>query len=149
MQIFVSYTRQDESRVHPLANGLRLLRHEVWLDDELTGGQAWWDTILRRIRESDALLLALSPAALASQACQREMEYATSLGKPMLPVMVSQVLPELLSPDVAAIHIVDYTTPGEAAVFRLAGALSMLPSAPTLPDPLPVPPQCRSLICLI
>lgn len=110
------------------------------MDEELTGGQAWWDTILARIRDCDALLLVLSPAALDSQACERERRYAAALGKSVLPIMVEQLRSETLPPDLAVIHFLDYTTGSQEAIFRLAGGLAVLPPAPPLPDPLPASP---------
>lgn len=123
-----------------LAQGLRMLHHDVWLDEELSGGQAWWDVILKRIRDCDAILVILSPAALESQACEREREYGAALGKPLLPVMIEQLSSDLLSPELAALQFVDYTTTDQQAAFRLAGALSAFSPAPPLPNPLPPPP---------
>lgn len=142
MRLFISYARQDQPKVRPLTHGLRLLGHDVWLDEEdLRGGQEWWDTILGQIRDCDAMLVAVSPATLRSQACEREREYAAALGKPLLPVIVEQVLPDLFPPELAVIQAVDYTSSGQEAVFRFAGALSMLPPAPPLPTPMPAPPS--------
>jgi TIR domain len=126
--------------VKALVQGLRMLHHEVWLDEELSGGQAWWDVILKRIRDCDAMLVVLSPAALDSQACEREREYGAALGKPLLPVMIEQLSPDLLSPELAALQFVDYTTTDQEAAFRLAGAVSALSPAAPLPNPLPPPP---------
>lgn len=140
MRFFVSYSRRDQAKINPLAKRLNQLGHETWLDDRLSGGQAWWDEILANIRNADALLFALSEASLESQACSLEREYARSLGKPLLPVAVDAVQPQLLPPDLAAIHFVDYSTPGEDAAIQLAGALTRMPAAPPLPDPLPAPP---------
>ena len=36
---------------------MRRARHEVWVDEELTGGQSWWDTILGTIRGADLFVL--------------------------------------------------------------------------------------------
>jgi hypothetical protein len=140
MRFFVSYSRRDQARIDPLAKRLNQLGHETWMDDRLSGGQAWWDEILASIRGADALLFAVSETSLESQACSLERGYAKSLGKPLLPVAVEAIQPQLLPPDLAAIHLVDYSTPGEDAAIQLAGALTRLPAAPALPDPLPPPP---------
>jgi TIR domain len=141
MLIFVSYARRDHPAVRSLAERLRLLHHEVWLDDELTGGQVWWDRILASIRDCDVLLFAVSPGALESEACSLERQYAAALGKPVLPVMVETVPSDLLPPDLAVVQVVDYATPGEEAAFRMFAALSVLPPAAPLPEPLPEPPR--------
>jgi hypothetical protein len=140
MRFFVSYSRRDQARIEPLAKRLSQLGHETWMDDRLSGGQAWWDEILASIRSADAFLFAVSETSLESQACALERGYARSLGKPLLPVAVESVQPQLLPPDLAAVQFVDYSTPGEDAAIQLAGALSRVPAAPALPDPLPPPP---------
>jgi hypothetical protein len=59
-QIFISYARSDAERVDALVEGLQQLRCGVWLDEELTGGQEWWDTVLSQIRASSAVLVGLA-----------------------------------------------------------------------------------------
>ncbi len=71
-QIFLSYSRDDQELASHLAKDLKDLGHVVWLDQELTGGQAWWDQILAMIRACDLFVFVLSSAALYSTAFQRE-----------------------------------------------------------------------------
>ena len=66
MRIFVSYARRDRAAVEGLLQDIRRARHEVWVDEELTGGQSWWDTILGTIRGADLFVVALSPDWLTS-----------------------------------------------------------------------------------
>jgi len=140
LHLFVTYAREDRALVDRLRVGLQRLRHEVWIDDRLVVGDAWWDVILRQIRQSDAVLVAVSPALLQSQASAREQEYARRLGKVILPVSVRPVRPELMAPDLASLQMVDYSDPDVSAAFELADALAHLPPSPELPDPLPEPP---------
>lgn len=97
-QVFISYARGDARRVDALVEGLRQLRYDAWLDQELTGGQAWWDAVLSQIRASSAVLVAVSPAALESVAVRREYEYGHAVGRPLLPVIVDGVPLETLPP---------------------------------------------------
>ena len=140
LHLFCSYAREDREGVRTLLDGVRHLRHQVWVDERLSGGQAWWDEILAQLRACDAMLIAISPALLESQASSLERQYGTRIGKPMLPVMIRPVLADLLPPDLAPLQCVDYTEPGPNAAFELAGALYGLPPAGSLPDPLPDPP---------
>ena len=140
-QVFISYTRVDAARVDALVEGLRQLRYDAWLDEELTGGQAWWDTILAQIRASSAVLVALSPAALESVAVQREYEYAHAVGRPLLPVIVDRVRLETLPSLLAPLQVVDYRQPDVNSAFALAAALANLPAPQAIPRPLPeLPP---------
>jgi len=138
--VFVSYNRDDRTRVGELVDGLNRLEYRVWLDEDLSGGQDWWEAILGQIRACDALLLVISPAELQSQACREEVGYARSLGKPVVPVMVQEVPIERLPPDLARLQLVDYTGRSRNEAFDLMVALRRLSTPAELPDPLPVPP---------
>jgi hypothetical protein len=137
---FVSYTRSNSAELTRLLKGLQKLHHRVWLDQDLDGGQQWWDEVLNRIRSCDCLLLALTPAALESTACLREVEYAQKLGKPILPVMLERVSADLLPMMLAPLQMVDFTKENDQGIFDLVGALERLPEAPPAPDALPEPP---------
>ena len=84
--VFLSYSRDDARQLAVLAEDIRSLGHQAWLDQELTGGQRWWDHILQEIRECDAFVSAVSTSSMDSRACTAEYEYALALGKPILPV---------------------------------------------------------------
>lgn len=139
-QLFISYSRVDKDDVDDLARRLPGLGYQVWLDSSLHGGQTWWDEILRRIAESDAVIAAISRASLNSVACRREVEWALALGKPLLPVAVEPVT-EALPTAISTRQIVDYSNPGQDAAYALVGALNSLPAAPPPPEVLPNPPE--------
>jgi hypothetical protein len=140
--IFLSYSRDNADVAQALAADLKDLGHAVWFDDELTGGQTWWDQILARTRSCDVFILALTPQSLGSTACTREYDYAAALGKPILPIVLADgISTNLLPPALAQIQHVDYRSPDRAAGLKLARALRSLPPAGPLPDPLPTPPE--------
>jgi len=139
-QIFISYARSDAGRADQLVEGLRQLHYGAWLDQELTGGQAWWDVVLAQIRASSAVLVAVSPAALESVAVRREYEYGHAVGRPLLPVIVDNVRLEVLPSLLAPLQVVDYRQPDAKGAFALAAALANLPGPRALPQPLPDPP---------
>ena len=141
VKLFFSYARSDRERADSLAQRLRQAGNEVWLDSELTGGQAWWDKILDQVRRCDALVIIVSWASIKSQACTYERVYATQLGKAVLPVAVEQIRAEVLPPDIGRLQVIDYSQPSETAAFELIGSVMNLPPPPQLPDPLPEPPS--------
>jgi hypothetical protein len=141
MKIFVSYARRDRDAVDLVLQDMRRARHEVWVDEELTGGQAWWDTILANIRQSDVFVVALSPDAIKSRACAAEYEYAVKCGRTILPVMVAHVAPQMCPPAIANAQIIDYVDRTPNAAINLITALSTVPQPGPLPDPLPTPPS--------
>ena len=138
--IFISYARHDRPAVEVLARDLERTRESVWMDNELTGGQAWWDTILSQIRSCDLYVLALSPESLRSRACRLELEYALAVRRPLLPVQINDVAISTAPQAVADTQIVDYRQRTPEAGFALADAVLHRPAAPPLPSPLPAEP---------
>ncbi|MCH9665770.1 MAG: toll/interleukin-1 receptor domain-containing protein [Gammaproteobacteria bacterium] len=141
-KIFISYNRESEAIVKTLADDLDALGHSVWLDQELSGGQSWWDHILSNIRQCDIFIFALSNETLNSVACKREYLYGFDLGKPILPVRVGEGISiNLLPPALSKLQIVDYRKKDRDAAIRLARSLGSIPPPGPLPDPLPPPPE--------
>ena len=139
--VFVSYNRQSGAVAKTLTDDIKELGHTAWFDQELSGGQVWWDKILATIRNCDVFVFVLDPAALNSTACKRECGYAKDLGKPILPVLVSEgVSTNLLPPALSQIQFVDYRKQDRNAAIRLARALAAIPPPEPLPSPLPPPP---------
>ena len=140
MSIFISYARKDRTAAETLRHDLERARSEVWLDDELTGGQAWWETILGQIRSCELFVFALSPDSLRSKACQAELRYALDLKRPLLPVMVRAVSVQLAPAAIADTQIIDYTERTADSAVALVTAAANRTLAPPLPQPLPTPP---------
>ncbi|MDO9311191.1 MAG: toll/interleukin-1 receptor domain-containing protein, partial [Nitrosomonas sp.] len=139
--VFISYSRDNLEKVKTLVHDLGILGHEPWFDQELAGGQSWWDHITSKILESELFVYVLSLESLDSHACKSEFMYAKQLGKNILPVLVDQRVDiKLLPPGLAKIHFVDYRTEDKAALGALARAIATLPIASAMPDPLPEPP---------
>ena len=140
--LFISYSRNDQAIVANLANDLAGLGHQAWYDKDVTGGHAWWDSILGQIRECDVFLFILSPHGLKSKACVSELDYARALRKPLLPLLVSdQISANLLPEPLASIQYVDFRTGDRSAFVRLVRTLQELPPPAALPDPLPDLPE--------
>jgi hypothetical protein len=125
--------------VRSLVADLGELGHEPFFDQNLTGGQRWWDVLLDHIQTSDGFLPVLSTAYRESEACHREAEWADRLGIPVLPIDLGQIGPELCAPHIAEANWVRYGVDDRASVMRLARALNALPAV-TVPSPLPPRP---------
>jgi TIR domain len=133
MKLFVSYNRTDQEAVNRIVAELRRDQHEVWTDQQLYAAEAWWSKILGRIEEADAVVLALSPAYLASEACTRERQYAVACLKPLAPVRVAAFPDVALPADVANIQRAE-------SPAALLAALRVLEPAPEVPSPRPKRP---------
>jgi hypothetical protein len=141
MNIFVSYSSHNRAAVKALVADLVSLNHDAWYDQELSGGQVWWDTILDRIRACDLFLFAMSTYALKSNPCKLEYTYAYELGKPILPVLLSDDVHISLVPVILQERqFVNYINQDKAALLALNDAIRNTPPAPALPPSLPEPP---------
>ncbi len=140
--IFLSYNRQSGAIAKTLVADIEALGHTVWFDQDLSGGQVWWNQILTTIRNCDVFVFVLDPESLDSTACKREYGYAADLGKPVLPVLAAEgVSANLLPPALSQIQFVDYRKQDRDSALRLARALAAVPRPKPLPDPLPPPPE--------
>ena len=140
-KVFVSYSRINLDAVSQLVEDLQAVGINTWHDQTLTGGQRWWDNILNSIRECDIFIFALSPESWESEACRSELAYVVAVGKPILPVLVSDGINlNLLSAPLNEIQVTDYRLRDKGAAFAILRAINATPDAPPLPDPLPTAP---------
>lgn len=148
-KIFVSYAKADEGRPEFLAllSDLERLRHKVWHDTMLTGGQPWWQRILQEIRDCSLFVMAGSTSWKTSEACRSEREYAAAVRRPMLCVEIDSI-ESALPASLATSQVVNYTQRAKSAqtgtdcLFALREALDAISieEAPPLPEPLPPTP---------
>lgn len=140
-KVFISYSRNNLDAVGQLVKDLQDVGFNAWHDQTLTGGQRWWDNILASIRDCDIFIFALSQESWESEACRSELDYVCKLGRPILPVLVSDnIRLSLLSAPLAEIQVTNYVQRDKAAAFALLKAINSTPEPPGLPDPLPSPP---------
>lgn len=139
--VFISYCRESQEKARSLAQDLEAMGHQVWLDQALTGGQAWWNLILTEIAKCDVFVFAVDTDSLESPPCKLEYTYASKLGKNILPVLVADgVNLGLLPATLAEIQYVDYRREDREAFRALVKAINKLPPPAPLPDPLPEGP---------
>lgn len=143
MKIFITYSRSDQQQATLLVRDLEELGHDIWFDQELSGGQSWWDNILSKIRDCEVYIFAITQQSLDSTACKRELKYAEALHKNSLPVLFKPGISVAMAPRyLSHMQFINYTNPGDkTAVFALIKAITNLPQPQALPDPLPVPPD--------
>src|SRR5271163_1749203 len=140
MGVFVSYSSRDKDAVKSLTQDLQNADEQVWLDQRLAGGEAWWRAILEQIRGCDVFIFALSQNSIQSKPCQAELQYAQALGLQVLPVQVGPVDSMSLNP-VATVQAIDYRHQTPNTGMRLIAALHRERARrQPLPEPLPAEP---------
>lgn len=98
--IFISYDRDDRPLTRQLANQLRRVYgfDQVWYDENIRGGQDWWNEIQKQIASRDIFMYLLSDDSAKSPYCQAEHAEAKRLDKEVLPVRIMPVqeIPDFL-----------------------------------------------------
>jgi hypothetical protein len=138
--VFVSYSSRDRDAVKSLTQDLQDADEQVWMDQRLAGGDAWWRAILEQIRGCGVFIFALSQNSIESKPCQAELQYARALGLPILPVQVGSVDSMQLNP-LATVQAIDYRHQTPNTGMRLIAALNRERARRRpLPEPLPEEP---------
>jgi Tol biopolymer transport system component len=87
-QVFISYSRKDLSFVEQLAADLKNAGLDVWYDvSGLGGGSRWMSEIGAAIRNSEFVIVVLSPDSMTSEWVDREFMFAGSLKRKVIPLM--------------------------------------------------------------
>lgn len=94
MKVFISHTDQDTALARKIAQGLEKAGMDVWDDQNILPGDNGAAMIGEALEQAQAMVILLTPQALASKWVRLEIEYA--LGKEsyshrVIPVVVGQV----------------------------------------------------------
>jgi hypothetical protein len=137
--VFVSYSSRDRLALDNLVAALRRTQLPVWVDEQLGGGEAWWNTILEQIRGCEVFIVALSRNYLGSKPCLAELGYAQELGRPVLPVQIVPV--NVRVNPLGALQVIDYQNPTvETGIELIMAVQARRGQVCPLPEPLPEPP---------
>jgi formylglycine-generating enzyme required for sulfatase activity len=87
-QVFISYSRKDLSFVDKLAADLKNAGVDVWYDvSGIGGGSRWRSEIENALRNSQYVIVVLSPDAITSEWVEREFLFASNLKRKIIPLM--------------------------------------------------------------
>lgn len=87
--IFISYSRDDETIGHEIYTALKDSGRDLWMDWASVPLTAeWWTEIKQGIEVADQFMFLVSPSSVASPICNLELDYARSLNKRVIPVEV-------------------------------------------------------------
>jgi hypothetical protein len=76
-RVFLSYAHKDEKLAHAIAEDLRAAGFAVWDPiAKLQPGENWALEVGKALRDAEAMVVLLSPAALGSEHVKRDIEYA-------------------------------------------------------------------------
>src|SRR5215216_4639651 len=86
--VFISYSRKDLSFVDQLASDLKNAGIDVWYDvSGIAGGARWRSEIENALRNSQYVIVVLSPDSIVSQWVEREFLFSSNLKLKIIPLM--------------------------------------------------------------
>ena len=126
-KVFISYSRRDLAFVDRLDEALRARGIEPLIDrQEIFAFEDWWRRIETLIASADTVVFVLSPDAVSSDVCRREVDHAGSLNKRFAPVVARAVDPALAPEALNRLNFIHLEDPAtfEEGVDRLVEALA-------------------------
>ena len=92
-KVFISHSNEDKAETLFIIESLKRAGYGVWVDFEnIRGGAAWLCEIEAGIERCDAVVTVLSAASRQSSWVERECLYAFQLKKPVITVLIADVL---------------------------------------------------------
>ncbi len=109
-EVFVSYSRQDNDKVHALTGKLRSAGVRLWMDvRNIDGAAMWGEEIVNAVAKSKVLLLLVSKTSVASQNVVKEVLLASERKGHILPVDLEPTeIPGSLKYALAGIQHIEY-----------------------------------------
>src|SRR5262245_53869140 len=87
-QVFISYSRKDIAFVDHLATDLKNAGADVWYDiSGIAGGARWRSEIESALRNSQYVIVVLSPDSIVSEWVEREFLFSSNLKRKIIPLM--------------------------------------------------------------
>ena len=89
--IFVSYAHKDSAAVFRLVEQLNERGYRIWYDEGIEPGSEWPEYIANHLLGAEMVLSILSPSAVNSVNCRREINFALSKNKPVLTIHMEEI----------------------------------------------------------
>ncbi|MEY2978291.1 MAG: hypothetical protein RLZZ435_2430, partial [Cyanobacteriota bacterium] len=111
LDVFISYSRSDSDFSRRLNDNLQIYGKLTWFDQEsVANASADFQTeIYRGIQVSNNFLFVLSPRSVTSPYCADEVEYAASLNKRIITILLHPIDVSNLHPELAKVQWIDFT----------------------------------------
>ena len=89
--IFVSYAHKDSAVVFRLVEQLNERGYRIWYDEGIEPGSEWPEYIANHLLGAEMVLSVLTPSAVNSVNCRREINFALSKNKPVLTIYMEDI----------------------------------------------------------
>jgi len=127
--VYISYSHVDKAAADAACATLEKAGIRCWIAPrDITPGDEWSAAIIKAIDQCRAMVLIFSQNANSSRQIRREVERAITVGIPLVPVRIEDVVPtESLAYFMGTVHWLDAMTPPfENHLVKLADSLKAL-----------------------
>jgi WD40 repeat protein len=127
LKIFISYSRKNIDFAEKLAAALKTWGAETLIDsNDIYALEDWWTRIQILIRQADTMIFIISPDAIASKVCPREIAFAASLNKRLAPIVYRRVELDKVPQEISQLNFIffDEEVNFDGSLARLTDALS-------------------------
>ena len=91
MKVFISYSQEARALARKVGEALDRAGLDAWYDEKIFPGDNWGEEIAQALKESEAMVVLLTPNALHSTNVRREIDFALTnknFNKRLIPVLV-------------------------------------------------------------
>jgi ribosomal protein L7/L12 len=121
-KVFISYARKDSDFARRLGQDLRAAGIDIWLDQfDIRAGELWDQAVEKALSGSAAVIVVLTPSAVASRSVLDEVSYAFDENKTVTPVLYQKCSVPLR---LRRLHYSDFTLDYGVGFDELRRALS-------------------------
>jgi WD40 repeat protein len=109
-QVIMSYADEDRAMMEKIRKSLRRESITVWTNKtDIQTGEAFEEAIKRGIEQADNVVYLLSPDSVKSYFARKELEYALSLNKRIIPILVRETSSESIPSALRDLQYIDLT----------------------------------------
>jgi len=108
-EVFIAYSRADSDTARKINFELQMSGKNTWFDQESMAQSANIRNEIRKgIEEANNFVFLISPTSVASEYCKEEINFALSVNKRIVPVMIKPTNVNTLSTELRNIHWINF-----------------------------------------
>jgi hypothetical protein len=126
-KVFISYSRKDLAFADRVDESLKARGFAPLIDrEQIYAFDPWWERIQTLITQADTIVFVISPDAVGSDVCQKEVAFAASLNKRFAPVVCRRVDDRAVPEPLRRLNFIIYDDEAcfDANMAQLAEALT-------------------------
>lgn len=114
--VFISYSRKDIAFARMLHKALQDSGLETWIDwQDIPPSADWLEEVYDAIEGADSFVFIISPAAVKSEICEKEIAHAAKNNKRLIPIVIDQIDPQLVPTSLALLNWIFFNKDEQAA----------------------------------